>query len=70
MIPEELRHYAALVAAVVNLIHRVNGSVEQFKADAQLVDGSRLLANEVYIGGQLQKHAYYWLTPTGEVIQG
>jgi hypothetical protein len=39
MIPEELRPYAALVVAVVSLNHRVNGAVEQLKADMQLVDG-------------------------------
>jgi hypothetical protein len=31
MIPEELRQYSALVAAVVSLTHRMDGSVEQFK---------------------------------------
>jgi hypothetical protein len=42
MIPEELRQYATLVVAVVSLNHRVNGAVEQLKADMQLIDGSRL----------------------------
>jgi len=70
MIPEELRAYAILVVAVDSLTHRVNGSVEQFKADMQLVDGSRLQVNEVYVGSQLRKYAYYRLTPTGEVLQG
>ena len=40
------------------------------KTDTQLVDGSRLQVNEVRIGGQLRKYAYYRLTPTGEVLQG
>ena len=70
MIPEELRRYSALVAAVVSLTHRVDGSVEQFKADVQLVDGSRLHVNEVYVRGELRKYAYYRLTPGGEVLQG
>ena len=70
MIPEELRSYSALVVAVGSLNHRVNGAVEQLKADMQLVDGSRLQVNEVYIGGQLRKYAYYRLTPGGEVLQG
>jgi hypothetical protein len=70
MIPEELRQYSALVVAVVSLNHRVNGAVEQLKADMQLIDGSRLQVNEVYVGGQLRKYAYYRLTPTGEVLQG
>jgi len=58
MIPAELRSYATLVVAVVSLNHRVNGTVEQLKADMQLVDGSRLQVSEVYIGGQLRKYAY------------
>jgi hypothetical protein len=70
MIPEELRSYSALVVAVGSLNHRVNGAVEQLKADMQLVDGSRLQVNEVYIGGQLRKYAYYRLTPSGELLQG
>lgn len=55
---------------MISLNHRVNGSVEQLKADVQLTDGSRLLINEVHINGQLRKYAYNRLTPTGEMLQG
>jgi len=60
----------ALVAAVTHFTHRLNGSVEQFKTEVQLVDGSRLYINEVYIGKTLRKYAYYRLTPGGEILQG
>lgn len=50
--------------------HRLDGAVEQFKAIALLIDGSRLHINEVHLHGQLHKYAYYWLTPTGALIIG
>lgn len=50
--------------------HRLNGAVEQIKAIALLIDGSRLHINEVYLHGHLHKYAYYWLTPTGALIIG
>lgn len=50
--------------------HRRNGAVEQFKAIALLIDGSRLHVNEVYLNGRLHKYAYYWLAPTGALIIG
>lgn len=37
---------------------------------AELVDGSRFHANEVWVNGELHKYAYYHVTPTGDIIQG
>lgn len=62
--------YADIVASVLSITHRLDGSIEQFKAVVQLVDGSRLHINEVYIDGDLRKYAYYRLTPSGKVLQG
>ena len=70
MIEAELRRYPRLALAISRLTRRLNGSVEQIKADVQLADGSRLHINEVYVLGQLRKYAYYRPSPTGEVIQG
>lgn len=70
MIPKTLERYPALVVAVSYLTHRLDSTVEQFKAEVQLVDGSRLYINEVYIDGELRKYAYYRLTPGGEILQG
>jgi hypothetical protein len=50
--------------------HRVVGHVEQYKAVAYLIDGSRLHINEVWQHSMLSKYAYYWLTGNGELIQG
>ena len=66
----QLQARTSLVLAVIKYEHRLSGSVEQFKAIAQLVDGSRLHLNEVCVDGQLRKYAYYWLTPSDEIIQG
>jgi hypothetical protein len=65
-----LQSRPALIIAITQYEHRLSGSVEQFKAVAQLVDGSRLHASEIWMEGELHKYAYYWLTPSGEVIQG
>jgi hypothetical protein len=70
MIEEALRRYPRLVIALTRLTRRLDGSLEQIKADVQLADGSRLHLNEVYVLGQLRKYSYYRLSPTGEVIQG
>jgi len=70
MIAEEFDHFSHLIAAIVHLTHRLDGSFEQFKAKIQLVDGSYLHINEVYVSHELRKYAYYWVTPTGEVLQG
>jgi hypothetical protein len=59
MIPAELLHHPELIAAIENLVHRLDGAIEQIKADVQLVDGSRLHINEVYIHGELRKYACY-----------
>ena len=67
---EELRKRRDLVLAVTRYEHRFSGDVEQFKASAFLADGSLLHINEVWLEGRLSKYAYYWLTPTGELIQG
>jgi len=66
----QLHAYPTLILSVVKYEHRLKESVEQFKAVVELVDGSYLRINEVWIKGALEKYAYYWLTPTGAVIQG
>jgi hypothetical protein len=66
----QLRTRSALILAITKYEHRLSDSVEQFKAVAFLVDGSRLHVNEVWLNGTLRKYAYYWLTPSDEVIQG
>ncbi len=70
MMLSQLQARSKLVVAITKYEHRLSGSVEQFKAIAQLVDGSRLHLNEVWLDGQLHKYAYYWLMPADEVIQG
>ena len=60
----------ALVVAVLSYEQRLRGSVEQFKAVVQLADGSCLHINEVWIGGELRKYAYYQVTPADQVIRG
>jgi hypothetical protein len=65
-----LRSYPDLIVRVLRYEHRVRAEVEQHKAVVQLADGSRLHLNEVWIAGSLQKYAYYWLTPTDEIIRG
>lgn len=70
MIEAALSRFPRLALVITRLTHRLNGSVEQIKADVQLIDGSRLHINEVYVLGQLHKYAYYRLSPTGEIIQG
>jgi hypothetical protein len=67
---EELRSHPQLILEVVSYSHRINGAVAQHKAVARLVDGSTLHINEVWIGGELRKYAYYQVTPTGDVVQG
>jgi len=69
MIPEVLEQHP-LITAVSQFTHRLDGSVEQFKAEVQLIDGSWLYINEVYIDEELRKYAYYRLTPGGEILQG
>jgi hypothetical protein len=66
----QLQARSRLVSAVLDSEHRLKGSVEQFKAVAQLIDGSRLHVNEVWLSGSLHKYAYYWLTPTGALLHG
>jgi hypothetical protein len=66
----QLQARSPLILVVTRYEHRLRGSVEQFKALAQLMDGSQLRLNEVWLDNQLHKYAYYWLTPTDEVIQG
>lgn len=67
---EKLRSRRGLITAVASYDHRLKGTVEQFKAVANLEDGSRLHINEVWFEGKLEKYAYYWLTPTGKILQG
>ena len=66
----QLQSHPSLILGVVNYEHRLKESVEQFKAVIELVDGSYLHINEVWLNGTLEKYAYYWLTPTETVIQG
>lgn len=69
MMLEELRD-SSVVLQIAHYEHRFSGTVEQFKADVYLTDGSRLHVNEVWLQGQLHKYAYYWLAPGGGIIQG
>jgi hypothetical protein len=66
----QLKNYPKLILAVIKYEHRLTETIEQFKAVVQLVDSSQLHINEVWLDGELIKYAYYWLTLTGEVIQG
>lgn len=66
----QLQSRPALILGVVKYEHRLKESVEQFKAIVELVDGSYLRINEVWLNGELAKYAYYWLTPTDNVLQG
>lgn len=59
-----------LITSVPSITHRLEGSVEQFKAEVELIDGSRLHINEVYIRDELCKYAYYRPTPSEEILQG
>ncbi len=66
----QLRSHPTLIQTVVKYERRLKMSVEQFKAVVELSDGSYLHINEVWVDGELEKYAYYWLTPTDTVIQG
>jgi hypothetical protein len=70
MILAQLQACTTLILSVPHYEHRVIGNIEQYKAIAHLVDGSRLHINEVWLQGVLHKYAYYWLTPTGALLQG
>lgn len=70
MVLGRLQARSRLIRTVVRYEHRLTGTVEQFKAVAWLVDGSHPHINEVWLSGQLHKYAYYWLTPTDDVIAG
>ena len=65
-----LRDRPDLVLGIASYLHRKSGEVEQFKAVAILVDGTRLHLNEVWVNGELKKYAYYRLSPKGRVLQG
>ena len=67
---EKLRSYPELITSVSSYDHRLKGAVEQYRAVAHITDGSRLHINEVWLEGKLEKYAYYWLTPTGKILQG
>jgi len=47
----QLDSHPALVVSILRYEQRLRGSVEQFKAVVQLVDGSYLHLNEVWIEG-------------------
>jgi hypothetical protein len=67
---QKLRSQPDLIVSVARYDHHVKRTIEQFKAVAQLVDGSRLHINEVWIENALVKYAYYRLTPSGVIVQG
>ena len=67
---QQLRNHSELIVNIIKYEHRLEGSIEQFKAVVQLADGSRLHINEVWLNGQLHKYAYYWLTATNQTVQG
>lgn len=65
-----LHSHTDLVSSVERFEHRTSVVIEQYKAVAMLVDGTSLHINEVWQSGQLKKYAYYWVSPTGVVLQG
>jgi hypothetical protein len=67
---EKLRSRPELITGIFSYDHRLKGAIEQYKAVVQVADGSRLHINEVWVEGELEKYAYYWLTPTGKILQG
>ncbi len=66
----QLQDRPNLISATLKYEHRLRDEFEQVKAVVQLVDGTYLHLNEVWINGMLRKYAYYQLTPTNEVIRG
>jgi len=64
----QLESYPKIITHVIKYEHRLKGSVEQFKAIVQLVDGSRLHINEMWVNSELTKYAYYWLNTTDKII--
>jgi len=65
-----LRARSEIVLGIDRYLHRQSGSVEQFKAVAILIDGTRLHINEVWVQGELVKYAYYHLNPRGHILHG
>jgi len=59
-----------LISSVERFEHRSSFAVEQYKAVARLIDGTTLHINEVWQSNRLKKYAYYWVSPTGTVLQG
>lgn len=59
-----------IIASVERFEHRSSFVIEQYKAVARLIDGTTLHINEVWHSNQLKKYAYYWISPTGTVLQG
>jgi len=66
----QLQDRPNLISAILKYEHRLRNEIEQVKAVVQLVDGTYLHLNEVWINDMLRKYAYYQLTPTSEVIHG
>ena len=54
-----LHSFKSIILNVSKYEHRLDGTLEQFKASAGLVDGSRLHINEVWIGNFLQRTYRY-----------
>ena len=65
-----LHSHTDLISSIERFEHRTNFAIEQYKAVARLIDGTTLHINEVWHSGQLKKYAYYWVSPTGTVLQG
>ena len=65
-----LHSHTDLISSVERFEHRTSFAIEQYRAVARLVDGTTLHINEVWQSGQLKKYAYYWVSPTGTVLQG
>ncbi|MCP4421238.1 MAG: hypothetical protein GY805_31895 [Chloroflexi bacterium] len=70
MMLQKLRSQSDLIVSVAKYQHQVKRTIEQYKAIVQLVDGSRLHINEVWIDNELIKYSYYHLTPSGVIVQG
>ncbi len=51
----QLESRSDLIVAIVKYEQRLEGSLGQYKAVVQLIDGSRLHINEIWLNQQLHK---------------
>lgn len=65
-----LQAHPDLILSIPKYEHRLHEQIEQFKAVAELIDGSRLHINEVWVANKLEKYAYYRISPANQVIHG